>query len=79
MRPADRFWLELFARVTAYEVAACRVGDGELLSEAVDRYRRARPIVTVGVIVYVAGHLLRCWPTRIDLLSRLADWISPDR
>ncbi len=71
MRPADRAWASLFVAVTAYEITASR-RDWELLSEAVDRYRRRTRIATDAGIVYLALHLLRRWPTRVDPLTMLA-------
>lgn len=61
----------LTAAVIVYEAAAKK---DELLSEAVDRYRDAHPILTNCLIVVVAGHLLRVWPPPIDPLHRLAAW-----
>lgn len=72
MRPADRAWLAIAAAVLAYEIAAGRRRDWELLSEAADRYRRARPITTHATVLYLAGHLLRRWPRRADPLHHLA-------
>jgi len=69
MRPADYAWLALAAAIVAYEAAS---PPGELLSEAVDRYRRRHPIATDLAIVYVAAHLLRRWPPKFDPLHRLA-------
>lgn len=75
MRPADRAWLGIAAGVTAYEVAACRAG-WELLSEAVDRYRTNRPVIAAGTVIYLAAHLVRVWPRRLDPLTRLASRLS---
>lgn len=69
MRHGDYAWLALAATILAYEMAAPR---GELLSEACDRYRHKHPIVTLGVIAYLAAHLARLIPSRIDPLHRLA-------
>ena len=68
MRSADIAWLTVAAGVIAYE--ACT--QDELLSEAMDRYRRRHPWIVSGAVVYVASHLLRCWPQRIDPLHLLA-------
>lgn len=79
MRPADRAWLGIAAGVTAYEVAACRRDDWELLSKALDRWRAISMPVRVAVnavICYFAAHLTRLLPPRFDPLSRLADRIS---
>ncbi len=75
MRPADKAWLALGAAVMAYELAAA-LKRWELLSEAADRYRRHHPIATHAGVVYLAGHLLRRWPRRLDPLHQLATRLS---
>lgn len=70
MKPGDRAWITLAVGVIAYEAACPR---GELLSEACDRYRRRRPVTTYTVIVYLACHLTRVWPRRIDPLTQLTN------
>lgn len=65
----DYAWLCIAAGVGVYEAFS---PPGELLSEAADRYRSRHPILTDALIVYVAAHLLRLWPARIDPLTRLA-------
>lgn len=72
MRPADRAWLGAAVTVTAYEITAVKLR-WELLSEAVDRYRRNHPVVTDCAISFVALHLLRKWPPRLDPLAGLAN------
>jgi len=69
MKHGDVAWLTLAAGIVLYEVAAPK---GELLSEAVDRYRRRHPVITNGTIFYIAMHLLRQWPKRIDPLHQIA-------
>ena len=59
----------------AYELAAA-LKHWELLSEAADRYRRHRPITTHLSVLYLAGHLLRQWPRRLDPLHQLASRLS---
>ena len=71
MKPADRAWLAIAVAVLAYEITA-GIRRWELLSEAADRYRRARPIATHAAVLYLAGHLLRRWPARADPLHRIA-------
>lgn len=73
MKSGDIAWLTMALGVAAYELGAAVHRDGELLSEAVDRYRAAHPAVTYGGIIYVAGHLARVWPRRFDPLCILAD------
>ena len=65
----DYAWLCIAAGVIGYELFS---PPGELLSEAADRYRERHPIVTDLLIVYVAAHLLRRWPTRFDPLHLMA-------
>ena len=69
MKHADYAWAALVAAIVAYE-AACP--PGQLMSEAVDRYRIRHPFLTNGVILYISLHLLRQWPRRIDPLHQLA-------
>ena len=69
MRHGDSAWLCLAVGVAVYE-AFCP--PGELLSEAADRYRERHTILTDALIVYVAAHLLRRWPTRFDPLHQMA-------
>ena len=69
MRHSDVAWLSLLAAIIAYELAA---PSDELLSQAVDRYRRRHPMIVIGAVGYVAGHLLRIWPPRIDPLHLIA-------
>lgn len=76
MRPADRAWLTIAAVVLAYEITAGKRRDWELLSEAADRYRRRHPIITHLGVLYLAGHLLRRWPRRLDPLHRLANLVG---
>ncbi|HSA41343.1 MAG TPA: hypothetical protein P5061_12050 [Mycobacterium sp.] len=72
MRPADRAWLGAAFAVTVYEITAVKLR-WELLSEAVSRYRRSHPVVTDCAIGYLALHLLRRWPPRLDPLAGLAN------
>lgn len=72
MKPADWAWLAVAAGVLAYELAAARRSDWELLSEAADRYRGAHPIATHAVVAYLAAHLTRLVPKQIDPLHRMA-------
>jgi hypothetical protein len=73
MKHGDVAWIVLAAGIVIYEAAAPK---GELLSEAVDRYRRHHPFVTNGVIAYLSLHLLRQWPRRIDPLHQIAVRVS---
>lgn len=70
MRHADYAWLTIACGVCAYEAYAAFCG-AELLSEACDRYRRRHPLLTTALIAYLAAHLTRVIPRRIDPLHRL--------
>ena len=73
LRAGDWGWISLAVGVVGYEVAASqRRHDWELLSEACDRYRIRYPVATNLTIAYLAAHLLRVMPQRIDPLYILA-------
>jgi hypothetical protein len=77
VKPADRAWLAIIAAVLAYEIAASRRHhDWEFLSEACDRHRDRHPVVVHGVIGYLAAHLTRIIPRRLDPIHRIADRLS---
>lgn len=76
--PADRAWLSLAVAVSAYELAALARG-WDLLSEACDRYRANRPVLTHLAVGYLALHLLRRWPSRADPLALFAARWRRDR
>lgn len=69
MRHGDYAWLALAVAILGYEALA---PSGELLTQACDRYRRRHPVLTHLVIAYLAGHLTRLWPIRIDPLHQFA-------
>ena len=69
MEPGDWAWLTIAAGVIAYELKA---PPGQLLSQAVCKYRDHHPIITDLAVIYVAAHLMRRWPPVIDPLHRLA-------
>lgn len=69
MQHSDAAWVTIAAGVIAYEASA---PEGELLSQAVGRYRERHPILVTLMIVYLAAHLLRVVPARADPLHRLA-------
>lgn len=68
LRPADRAWLALAGGVAVYELAA---SDGELLSEAADRYMLSHPWITRAVVFSIAVHLCNVIPARFDILHWL--------
>ena len=76
MKPADWAWVGVGVTILAYEAVAAGRRDFELLSEAMDRYRQSHPIACDLTIFYLAGHLTRMIPKRLDpiylLTSRLA-------
>lgn len=69
MRHGDYAWVAIAAGVITYELYA---PPGQLLSEAVDRYRQRHPIITNTAVCYIAAHLLRAIPQSIDPLHQLA-------
>ena len=76
MNPADIAWLALAAAVLGYEISAATRRDWELLSEAADRYRAGHPVLTHLTVFYLAAHLTRLMPKRIDPLHRLAQRLA---
>lgn len=72
MRSGDYAWIGIAIGVAAYELSAALHRDGELLSEACDRYRLRHPVAVNVAVVYLAGHLTRRWPQRFDPLHQLA-------
>ena len=75
-RPADWAWIALGLTVLAYEAVAAGRKDFELLSEACDRYRKTHPIATNLTVFYLAGHLTRIVPKRLDPLHLLAQVVG---
>ena len=76
MKPADAAWIALGITVLSYEAFAAgraHKPEFELLSEAVDRYRRTHPLIVNATVWYLAGHLSRLWPKRLDPLHLLAE------
>jgi hypothetical protein len=63
---AKQAWGVLAAGVLAYEIA-CR--EGELLSEGVDDWVSAKPLLTRTVIAVMALHLGNAVPPRLDPIS----------
>ena len=70
MGHGDWAWIALAAGILAYEIKAPQ---GQLLSEAVDRYRTRHPLLTNTVILAVSLHLMRALPRRIDVVHQLAE------
>lgn len=76
LKPADIAWVAVGVTVLAYEAVAAGRRDYELLSEAMDRYRQTHPIAVNLTIFYLAGHLSRVIPRRIDPIHHLADRVN---
>jgi hypothetical protein len=66
VKPADWAWVGVGLTVLAYEAVAAGRRDFELLSEAMDRYRASHPVACDLMIFYLAGHLTRMIPKRLD-------------
>lgn len=76
MGAADWAWVSIGVAVLAYEAVAAR-REWELLSEAADRYRAAHPVLTHGVVGYLAAHLTRLIPRPLDPLHVVAARMAP--
>src|SRR4051794_3812676 len=66
LKPSDLAWLAIAAGVVGYDLSA---RDGELLSEACDRYLLRRPWLTRAVIAVTALHLANALPKWCDPYS----------
>lgn len=66
LRPSDWAWIGLALGVAAWDATCSR---DEMLSDASVRYMSAHPVITSGVIVYLAAHLMGVVPHRIDPLG----------
>lgn len=74
MRSGDWGWLAVGGVAFGYEGIALVKG-WPLLSEAMDGYRTANRVTRVAVpvaIFYLAGHLTRRWPPKLDPLTVLS-------
>ena len=81
MKASDCTWLAIGGLVVAHNVAVARRG-GEQLSQAVDRYQSARPVVTNAVIALTAAHLANRLPVWADpwvWVFALLKWRAPTR
>lgn len=70
LRPSDKAWLALAAGVAAWELYA---PEGELLSEAADRWMLTHPWITRVCVATIAAHLCNAIPNRYDPLHLLFD------
>lgn len=66
---AKRAWLGIGAFVLAHDVLC---GQGEMLSEGVDRALEKHKLLTLGAIAITAGHLANVLPEQIDPYAQLA-------
>lgn len=73
MHAGDYAWIAIAVFVIIYELTC---PTGQLLSQAMDGYRTGHPVLVWVTILYLAGHLLRVWPARIDPLSLLWAWLG---
>lgn len=72
----DYGWLAVLGVVAVVEGGA---PPGKMLSHAAARYRATQPWLAIPFIVYLAAHLLGCWPTRFDVLSQIARACGKDK
>lgn len=74
---AKRAWLAIGAGVLAHEMLC---GQGELLSEGVDRAIEKHKALTVGAIAVTALHLANLLPESIDPIHQISEgvrrWVS---
>jgi hypothetical protein len=63
---AKQAWAMLAAGVLAYEISC---NEGELLSEGVDDWLAAKPLLTRAVIAALALHLGNAVPPQLDPIS----------
>lgn len=71
MKQRDKAWMVLAAYVLLWDFLC---PTGQTLSEAATDYRRRWPLATVGVVVYIAAHLLDAIPERLDFLHTATKW-----
>ena len=60
---AERAWCALATLVAGYEFAA---PEGQLLSQAVDRWLQRHPVATYAAVAVTAAHLVNLIPERVD-------------
>lgn len=68
LQQADYGWLAVLGVVVAVEVAGSR--REQMLSHASVRYQAAHPVVTTGVVLTTAAHLLGWLPADVDPFHR---------
>lgn len=73
---SDKAWMTLGAGILAYEIWA---PDGELLSEAVDRYLITHPIATKVIVITLVLHILNVVQPNYDPIHHLATVLRKGR
>jgi hypothetical protein len=73
---SDKAWMTLGAAILAYEIWA---PDGELLSEAVDRYLITHPIATKVITMTLVLHILNVVQPDYDPIHHLATVLRKGR
>lgn len=68
MRAGDRAWIILGVGVVAYEVSAA---EGELMSEAADRWLEHHPWLVRAAVFLLAAHIANALDPRYDPVHRL--------
>jgi hypothetical protein len=79
LAPSDMAWIVLVVGIIVYELLA---KDGELLSEASDRYCRQPGLkgwLVRGFVFATAAHVAHVLPHRFDLFHWDAAWFRPLR
>lgn len=73
---SDKAWMTLGAGILAYEFWA---PDGELLSEAVDRYLITHPVATKVIVMTLVLHILNVVQPDYDPIHHLATALRKGR
>ena len=73
MKQADAGWLAIPVVVVTAEAWLISRHAGTL-SQRADTYHNCAPWLWRGLVIYVAGHLLRVWPRQLDPLHRIGKW-----
>lgn len=68
MRAGDRAWIILGVGVVAYEASAA---DGELMSEAADRWLEHHPWLVRAAVFLLAAHVANALDPRVDVVHHL--------
>lgn len=71
MTPSGWAWIGVAAGVAAYDIAS---PPGQTLSEGVDRWLIAHPLLTRCAVALVAAHLCNLLPDRADPIHLALIW-----